>query len=44
MHHWLWWRKYSLIPPIKQSQGQKQLYINPYGKLCGGSKGFYIKG
>ena len=36
--------KYSLLQPIKQRRGQKQLYIQPYENLGGVSKGLYIKG
>ena len=43
IHHWLWQRKNCLLPPIKQNQLQKQLYICIYAKLGRGSKGFHIK-
>ena len=42
MQDWLWWHKYSLLPPIKKNQGQKTLKIHPYAKLDEVSKGFYI--
>ena len=42
--HCLWRPKYITLPPTKQRQGQKQLYIHPHETLYGKLKGFYIKG
>ena len=42
MHQGSWRSKYSLLQPIERQE--KKLYVHPYEKLGGGSKGFYIKG
>ena len=43
MHHWLWSRKYRLLPPIMQRRGR--IFIHTFlCKVRWGFKWFYIKG